>query len=108
MTYWKLPHIYGEETVASSKILPLGFQFQGKEPNPNKFVQRHGWRDILPVTNVAYLHLDVPCIPSWQFRQSKNHFDVHDSRMFHLKAATLHWLVDLEWNFNRLIAKGIQ
>lgn len=39
MTYWKLPNLYGEETVVASKILPLGFQFQGKEPNPNKFVQ---------------------------------------------------------------------
>ncbi|XP_065071280.1 uncharacterized protein LOC135695966 [Rhopilema esculentum] len=37
MTYWKLPHIYGE-TIVSSKVLPVGFQFAGKEPNPLRFV----------------------------------------------------------------------
>ena len=39
MTYWKLPEVYGRETIISSKILPLGFQFPGKEPNPSKLVQ---------------------------------------------------------------------
>ena len=37
LTYWKLPQLYGE-TVITSKILPLGFQFQGKEPNTSKLV----------------------------------------------------------------------
>ena len=54
MAYWKLPHIYGEETVASSKILPLGFQFQGKEPNPNKFVEKKA-RDILPKSQMCHI-----------------------------------------------------
>ena len=34
MTYWKLPSIYGEDSVVSSQILPFGFQFIGKEPQP--------------------------------------------------------------------------
>ena len=36
-SYWKLPQLNGEETV-SSRVLPLGFQFPGKEPNTHKFV----------------------------------------------------------------------
>ena len=36
--YWKLPHLYGEDTIVPSKILPLGFQFENKEPNLHKFV----------------------------------------------------------------------
>ena len=36
MTYWKLPHLYGDETVVGSKVLPLGFQFPGDEPDPEK------------------------------------------------------------------------
>ena len=38
MKYWKMPHLYGDDAVVPSKVLPLGFQFSGKEPNPNKFV----------------------------------------------------------------------
>ena len=38
VTYWKLPHVYGEDVVGLSKVLPLGFQFSGKEPDPMKFV----------------------------------------------------------------------
>ena len=36
VTYWKIPQLYGDETV-SSKILPLGLQFCGMEPNPMRF-----------------------------------------------------------------------
>ena len=38
LTYWKLPQLYGDEAIVTSKILPLGYQFLGKEPNPSKFV----------------------------------------------------------------------
>ena len=41
MKYWKLPHIYGEDTVVPSKVLPLGLQFSGKEPDPMKFVYQN-------------------------------------------------------------------
>eukprot|EP00112_Aurelia_sp_Birch-Aquarium-sp1_P024080 Seg745.7 transcript_id=Seg745.7/GoldUCD/mRNA.D3Y31 product="hypothetical protein" protein_id=Seg745.7/GoldUCD/D3Y31 len=37
MTYWKLPHLYVEDAVGS-KVLSLGFQFNGMEPDPMKFV----------------------------------------------------------------------
>ncbi|XP_065061436.1 uncharacterized protein LOC135688497 [Rhopilema esculentum] len=37
-SYWKLPQIYGEENVVASKVLPLGFQFPGKEPNASRSV----------------------------------------------------------------------
>ena len=36
MKYWKLPHLYGDETVVGSKVLPHGFQFPGDEPDPEK------------------------------------------------------------------------
>ncbi len=39
LTYWKMPHLYGEDTV-TSKILPLGFQFHGKEPNLTRYVPK--------------------------------------------------------------------
>ena len=38
MTYWKLPSIYGGDSVVSSQVLPLGFQFFGKEPKPTRLV----------------------------------------------------------------------
>ena len=38
LTYWKLPQLYGDEAIITSKILSLGYQFLGKEPNPSKFV----------------------------------------------------------------------
>ena len=38
LTYWKLPQLYGDESIVTSKILPLGYQFLGKEPNPSKFL----------------------------------------------------------------------
>ena len=41
LTYWKMPQLYGDETVVTSKVLPLGFQFHGKEPNQNRCVQPH-------------------------------------------------------------------
>ena len=34
MPYWKLPSVYGEGSVVSSQILPFGFKFIGKEPQP--------------------------------------------------------------------------
>ena len=35
MTYWKLPYLFGDDVV-SSKVLPIGFQFAGKEPDPRR------------------------------------------------------------------------
>ena len=36
MTSWKLPHLYGSDSMVGSKLLPLGFQFNEKEPDPMK------------------------------------------------------------------------
>ena len=33
LTYRKLPYLFGDDIV-SSKVLPIGFQFAGKEPDP--------------------------------------------------------------------------
>ena len=47
LTYWKLPHLYGEEHIVSSRPLPLGFQFPGKEPNTTKFVTHNVPKTLL-------------------------------------------------------------
>ena len=48
LTYWELPQLYGEDNSVSSKILPLGFQFPGKEPNAIKFVKNINFFAIIP------------------------------------------------------------
>ena len=35
LRYWKLPYLFGDDIV-SSKVLPIGFQFAGKEPDPKR------------------------------------------------------------------------
>ena len=35
LTYWRLPYLFGDDIV-SSKILPIGFQFDEKEPDPKR------------------------------------------------------------------------
>ena len=35
LTYWKLPYLFGDDII-SSKVLPIGFQFAGKEPDPKR------------------------------------------------------------------------
>ena len=35
LTYWKLPYLF-EDDIVSSKVLPIGFQFAGKEPDPKR------------------------------------------------------------------------
>ena len=37
ITYWKMPNIYGEDCVVTSQVLPMGFQFNGKERNPIRY-----------------------------------------------------------------------
>ena len=49
LTYWKLPQLYGEENIVSSKILPLGYQFPGKESNTIMFVKNINFFTIIPI-----------------------------------------------------------
>jgi len=35
LTYWKLTYLF-EDDIVSSKVLPIGFQFAGKEPDPKR------------------------------------------------------------------------
>jgi len=35
LTYWKLPYLF-EDDIVSSEVLPIGFQFAGKEPDPKR------------------------------------------------------------------------
>ena len=38
MTCWKLPSIYGGDSIVSSQVFPHWFQFFGKEPQPTRIV----------------------------------------------------------------------
>ena len=38
MTYWKPPGIYSGDSIVSSQVFPLWFQFFGKEPQPTRIV----------------------------------------------------------------------
>ena len=35
LTYWKLPYLF-EDDIVSSEVLPIGFQFAGKEQDPKR------------------------------------------------------------------------
>jgi len=35
LTYWKLPYLF-EDDIVSSEVLPIGFQFAGKEPDSKR------------------------------------------------------------------------
>ena len=56
MTYWKMPQLYGD-TVIGSKIMPLGFQFLGKEPNPTRYsIVKYRSHFILKKLNITFGH----------------------------------------------------
>ena len=38
MTCWKLPSVYGGDSIVSSQVFPHWFQFFGKEPKPTRIV----------------------------------------------------------------------